>query len=179
MTTDIVEQAREFAIKAHAGLVRPNKAREPYHVHCKEVADLVTASGGSPEEIAAAWLHDTVEDTSTTFADIENQFGVNVAAIVEGLTDPPDIGKFATLDRKRFQADRVRNESDSIKRVKLADQTSNVRSVAVDPPTKWTEQKCIDYVTGAGFIAHECHGISTYLDVEFDKAYVAALRAHS
>jgi guanosine-3',5'-bis(diphosphate) 3'-pyrophosphohydrolase len=176
--SNLVERARAFAVKAHEGLTRPNKANEPYAVHLVEVAALVGAASGTPDEIAAAWLHDTVEDTSTTIEEIREQFGETVADIVDGLTDKPDLAGLPTLKRKLLQAERVKEKSNSVKIVKIADQTSNLRSVAVDPPITWDEQKCRDYIQGAHEIVLACHGVSAYLFSQFALAYHAAKAAH-
>src|SRR5580700_10404134 len=118
MNTLLVSKAREFSIKAHNGLFRKNKAHDPYSVHLEEVAILVEQSGGSPEEIAAAWLHDAVEDTDVTLEEIRKQFGDAVADIVDGLTDPLEYKGMPTLERKTLQSKRIHTKSDSIKRVK-------------------------------------------------------------
>jgi (p)ppGpp synthase/HD superfamily hydrolase len=174
----LITSAREFAAKAHAGIYRPNRARPPYTVHLQEVAELVEKSGGSEAEIAAGWLHDTVEDTDTTLEVIRRLFGEEVAVIVEGMTDPREIGTYPTLQRKLAQAERLKTKSDRVKRVKLADATSNVGAVAIDPPVKWDRQRTLDYIIGSGVVAHMCRDVSRYLDEQFLKAYHAALSAH-
>lgn len=177
--SDVVLRAKKMALHAHQGLTRPNRANEPYRVHIEEVACLVLESGGTDEEIAAAWLYDSVEDTSLTLADIEAHCGKEVAEIVDGLTDKPDIKGFPTLERKKLQATRIAGKNDSIKRVKIADQTSNVRSVAEDPPKDWDTVKALDYVEGARLIAEECRGVDSYLTELFDEAYKVAIEARS
>jgi (p)ppGpp synthase/HD superfamily hydrolase len=174
---ELVKKAKKFAIEAHAGLFRPNRAREPYSVHLQETAELIEEAGGSEIEIAAGWLHDTVEDTGATMEEIRTEFGDEVADIVTGLTDPKWPENISTLDRKKFQAVRVKSESNSTKLCKLADQTSNMRSVAVDPPVKWTSQKCRDYAEGARIIAAECQGISSILDKYFVEAHEKAINS--
>ena len=174
----LVSNAKSVAHRQHEGLFRPNKNSDPYHTHTDEVALLVEQSGGSDIEIAAAHLHDTVEDTDLTIADIEKNFGPVVALIVDGLTDKPDITELPLLQRKVIQAERVQEKSASVKRCKLADQISNVRSVAIDPPVTWSAQKCRDYVTGAKCIADACKGVSAYLDAEFENAYQKACAAY-
>lgn len=174
----LIEEAKAFALAAHGGIFRPNKAHEPYSVHLEETAKLVENSGGSEEEIATAWLHDCLEDTSVSIKEIYERFGLKVGLNVEEVTDqiwPADI---STFRRKQIQAERIRRESVSAKRVKLADQTSNVGSVAVDPPVDWTYEKCRDYVEGAKLIAIECQGISSWLDDRFMEAYSRAKNAH-
>lgn len=170
----LAEEAKAFALKAHVGIFRPNKAHEPYSVHLEESARLVENSGGSEEEIAAAWLHDCPEDTSVSIKEIYERFGSKVGLIVEEMTDPKWPTGISTLRRKQIQAERIKEESASTKRVKLADQTSNIRSVDVDPPVDWTYEKCRDYIEGARLIAIECQGISPWLDQCFMEAYSRA-----
>lgn len=172
---DLIAAARAFAIERHAGIFRLNVAREPYAVHVIEVGRLVELSGGSAAEIAAGFLHDTVEDTKTTVLEIRAKFGDEVADIVDGLTDPREFYGMPTLERKTLQARRVRDKSDSVKRCKMADGTSNMRSCAEDPPESWGGQKCREYVEGARLVADACAGVSAYLDEEFQKAYAGAL----
>ena len=177
--TDILERAENFAKRAHLGHVRFNKAQEPYVNHLAEVASLVNASGGSKEEIAAAWLHDAVEDTPTTLSQIREEFGSSVAEIVDGLTDPLEFSGMPMNERKVLQARRVHNKSDGVKRVKISDQISNVRCVFVDPPVKWDDRKCLIYTETAFLIAMECGHISMFLNAEFRKAYNNAVRKYN
>lgn len=173
--SELVEAARDYALEMHAGLVRPNKKREPYSVHTTGVAALVEQSGGSSEEIAAGHLHDTLEDTKATREEIRRRFGDVVATLVEGLTDPSDYEGMPTLARKTLQAERVRGKSTGVKRCKLADTIHNLLSVAEDPPVKWDRQKCLDYIEGARRVGTECLGISPFLDAEFHAAHASAL----
>lgn len=176
---DVAMRACLFAVKMHFGQTRLNKDRTPLIDHVAEVASLVKESGGSTIEIAASWLHDIVEDTKVTFADIVSRFGQAIGDIVDGLTDPPEFKGLHTLERKIKQAERIRFKSDSIKRIKVADQVSNIRAVAVDPPVKWDHKKCLDYTEGAGRICQECLGVSRFLDKEFEEAYSESIKVHS
>lgn len=174
----LVERARSFAEGVHIEQIRKNKAQEPFINHPHEAAELVWQSGGSEAEIAGAWLHDSVEDTPTTLAEIVACFGEDVGAIVDGMTDPPDFQDLPMLERKTRQALRVISKSASVKRVKLADQISNVRSVAADPPVKWNSQKCAEYIEGARRVAEQCRGVSEFLDQEFAVAYQSAIQMY-
>ena len=156
--SELATKARIFAVKAHEGVTRNNIAKRPFIMHPAEVVDLVYDSHGNEREIVAAWLHDTVEDTSVTLDDIRLNFGDEVAELVNGLTDSPEFSKLLLLERKICQAARVRGESWSVKRVKIADQISNVRMVAVDPPSDWDTDMCLKYIAGAKLIAFECRG---------------------
>jgi len=175
---NIIYLAEEFARKAHANDdvgKRINRVKRLRPVHLQEVADLVWASGGSDAEIAAAWLHDTIEDTDTTIANIKKKFGEEVAAIVEGLTDLEGFEDLPTLERKTKQAERVKSESDSVKRVKIADQTSNVRLVATEPFLDWPPENNPQYIVGAKLIADQCKGVSPVLDDLFEMEYRKAV----
>ncbi len=169
----IIPFARDFTFEAHDGRTSTtvNGFKRPQVVHLQEVADLVWASGGTDEEIAAAWLHDTVEDTKITVEDIKNNFGDDVATMVEGLTDLEEITGLPVAERKQKQAERIQNESVSVRRIKIADQISNVRMLAIDATVRMTVAECKDYIEGARKIVDECRGISPLLEKLFDEAY--------
>ena len=102
---DLINRAERFARVRHDGQFRKGKAQEPYTIHLEEVAALVARWSGSERAIAAAWLHDTVEDCPpTSVAELEAVFGKGVAGIVAELTDDKSLPKAA---RKRA-ADRQR-----------------------------------------------------------------------
>ena len=86
--SDLVERASDYATRAHQRIDQRRKySHQPYQVHLEAVAELVARVSDDEEIIAAAWLHDTVEDTPATLEDIEGQFGQAVAELVEELTD--------------------------------------------------------------------------------------------
>ena len=96
---DIIEKARVFATAAHASAAQLRKyTMEPYIVHPREVAGIVSQHGGSDAQVAAAWLHDVVEDTGVTIEIIKAEFGEEVADLVGWLTDVsrPEQGNRAT-----------------------------------------------------------------------------------
>lgn len=175
-TDSLVPQAEQYARKAHDGraFVTELGHSRPQIVHLQEVADLVWASGGSVIEVAAAWLHDSVEDTPVTLEDISREFGDEVAALVHELTDPEEIRDLPTAERKQKQADRMAKESEGARKIKLADQTSNVRCVTADPKAGWTLEGRINYAIGAKKITDQCKGINSVLDDAFDREYTKA-----
>jgi len=127
---DLVERAREFATSAHQRIGHQRKySKQPYHVHLEAVAKLVASVSDDPEMIAAAWLHDTVEDTPATLDDIEEHFGVTVAELVEELTDVsmPSDGNRAR--RKGLDRNHSAQASARAKTVKLADLIDNCRDI--------------------------------------------------
>lgn len=127
---DLVERAREYAINAHKRIDHRRKyTQHPYSVHLGAVAKLVSSVTDDPEIIAAAWLHDVVEDTSATLYDIELEFGKSVAALVEDLTDvsKPSDGNRTT--RKAIDRQHLAHASPKAKTVKLADLIDNCQDI--------------------------------------------------
>ena len=128
---DLQTQAQIFATAAHAAIGQKRKySGDDYIVHPARVASIVMRHGGTDEMVAAAWLHDTVEDTDVTPILITKMFGVDVADIVEGLTDIslPDDGNRA----KRKSIDRMHsaNASTEAQFVKCADIIDNSWDIA-------------------------------------------------
>jgi (p)ppGpp synthase/HD superfamily hydrolase len=128
---DLVHKAQVFAIAAHSAVKQVRKyTGEPYFVHPAEVARIVAEVPGSTAEmVAAAWLHDTVEDTGVTSNDIHMNFGPEVAVLVGWLTDvsKPEDGNRAhrkAMDRMHTAAAPAEAQT-----IKLADLISNSRSI--------------------------------------------------
>lgn len=173
----LIVTARILASKMHEGMFQERESGDIRYqiIHLQEVADLVWASGGSDEEIASAWLHDSLEDTKLTHDEVVLHCGATVGELVHSLTDFDEWTNLPLLERKSLQAERVKNESDSVKRIKLSDQISNVRSLAIDPPVDMlTPNVCASYIEGARRIADACKGTHPSLDRLFDSAYERA-----
>jgi len=127
---DLVQRAREFATSAHQRIDQRRKySHQPYDVHLKSVASLVAEVSDDPEMIAAAWLHDTVEDTPATHHDIEDTFGPGVARLVYELTDISKPGDGNRALRKAMDRDHLAQASDRAQTVKLADLIDNARDI--------------------------------------------------
>lgn len=86
--------------------------------------------------IQAAILHDTVEDTDTTFEEIESEFGFEVCKVVREVTDNKSLPK---LERKRLQIEHAPSSSTRAKLVKLADKLYNLRDLQQSVPDGWTK----------------------------------------
>ncbi|MBI5126541.1 MAG: bifunctional (p)ppGpp synthetase/guanosine-3',5'-bis(diphosphate) 3'-pyrophosphohydrolase [Candidatus Taylorbacteria bacterium] len=174
----IILRARKLAREAHKSIIISTQSGDmcPHVEHLQEVADLVWAAGGTTTEIAAAWLHDSVEDTSVTIEQIKKEFGDEIANIVDGLTDKDDLKGLPALKRKSLQAERITSKSHSIKKIKIADQTSNVRIVATDPIKDWTFDSKREYVMGAKLIVDQCQNIDPLLNTLFDTEYTKAAK---
>ena len=127
---DLVGHAREFAIRAHKRIDHRRKYnKQSYDVHLKAVADLVSSVTDDPEAVAAAWLHDTVEDTPATFGEVEREFGPGVAALVAELTDISKPGDGNRAVRKAIDRAHLAGASSRAKTVKLADVIDNCADI--------------------------------------------------
>jgi len=133
--TDIAERARVFATAAHAAVAQLRKyTNEPYIVHPTEVVSIVETVPHTDEMLAAAWLHDTVEDTGVTLELIRSEFGDEVADLVGWLTDVsrPDHGNRAA--RKAVDRAHTAAAPAAAQTIKLADLISNTKSIVEHDP---------------------------------------------
>jgi hypothetical protein len=133
--TDLVKRASDYATRAHQRIDHRRKYnRQPYHVHLEAVARMVATVTDDPEVIAAAWLHDTVEDTPATLDNIEAEFGKPVADLVEELTDVSKPGDGNRAVRKEIDRKHTAQASSRAKTVKLADLIDNCRDITRHDP---------------------------------------------
>ena len=128
--SELVERASDYATRAHQRIDQRRKySKQPYHVHLQAVARLVASVSDDEEAIAAAWLHDTVEDTPATLEDIEENFGQSVAELVEELTDVSKPSDGNRAKRKAIDRSYIAQASPRAKTVKLADLIDNCRDI--------------------------------------------------
>ena len=135
--TEILKKAFEFAEKAHRGQMR--SSGDPYIIHPTEVAQILADMRMDLPSICAAFLHDTVEDTSVKIEDVEKEFGKDVATLVEGVTK---LSKMTFRTSEEKQAENFRKMIIAMAKdirviiVKLSDRLSNMRSLEFLPPHK-------------------------------------------
>ncbi len=130
---DLIENARLFAIGAHRRINQRRKySYQPYEVHLKSVADIVSQVTKNQNMISAAWLHDVVEDTPATFEDIERIFGNDIAYLVHELTDVSTYDDGNRALRKCIDRDHIAKASDQAKIVKLADLIDNCTDICAN-----------------------------------------------
>ncbi len=129
-------EAIAFAAHKHRDQRRKNARASPYINHPIELARVLALEAGITDVdiLRAAVLHDTIEDTQTTRAELERVFGARVAEIVLEVTDDQTLH---WQDRKQAQIDHARHLSVPAQQVKLADKICNLRDVATDPPHDW------------------------------------------
>ncbi len=139
--SSLIERAQAFATRAHEGATRKFTG-EPYVTHPQQVAERAAAlSDATDEMVAAAWLHDVVEDTSYTEDDIAAEFGDVVASLVMELTNPSKLTTGLSREQKK-QLDREHLAQISLpaKRIKLLDRLHNL-SCRIDlAPREFSER---------------------------------------
>ena len=134
LNTDLLDRAIIFAVKAHAGTERRGKGF-PYIVHPMEAMEIVATITPDQELLAAAALHDTVEDTDVTIGQIRDLFGERVASLVAAESDVMPEGvseEDSWRSRKQAAIDRLAAASRDAKIVALGDKLSNMRAIARD-----------------------------------------------
>ena len=132
--SDLVQRAKEFATCAHEGQVRKYTGM-PYIVHPVEVMEIVQTVKHDDTMLAAALLHDVVEDTDYTLNDIRGEFGQNVASLVADLTDVSNPGDGNREVRKAKDRAHSATASPSAQTVKLADLISNSLDIMKHDPS--------------------------------------------
>jgi (p)ppGpp synthase/HD superfamily hydrolase len=167
LESELITSARTAAARWHDGQRRKGADRAPYIIHPTEVAALVAEAGADDVTIAAALLHDVVEDTLGTEEDIRAAFGPEVAKIVMELTDDK---RLPAAERKHLQLETTRAKSYAARLIKIADKTSNVRSITTNPPTDWSPERQRQYVAWCASVVDTIRGTSTILEEEFDRA---------
>ncbi len=160
-------EAVHFAAERHRYQRRKDHPASAYINHPIEVAQVLSETGVRDEEVLlAALLHDTVEDTNTSFAEIEASFGSRVRGLVAEVTDDKSLPK---AERKHLQLVHAPLASDGAKLIKLADKICNVRDLAQHPPAAWTTDRRLEYLLWASAVAAGCRGVHPPLDALFDR----------
>jgi GTP diphosphokinase / guanosine-3',5'-bis(diphosphate) 3'-diphosphatase len=174
-------KALAFAARKHRDQRRKDAEASPYINHPIALADVLVNEGGVQdiEALCAALLHDTIEDTATTSAELQAEFGPRIAAVVAAVSDDKSLAK---ADRKRAQiehaaqlrADRAGLPADlgrAAMLVKLADKICNLRDVAEHPPAGWDLERRREYFDWAKQVVDRLRGAHLRLEEAFDQAY--------
>jgi len=162
--------AARFAAERHAGQKRKGEAGEPYINHLIEVAELVASSDDVLDAnlIMAAFLHDTVEDTGVTAAQLEQRFGGDVASLVMEVTDDKSLPREV---RKTLQVENAHKKSPRAQTLKLADKISNLRAILSSPPANWSVERKRQYFDWARDVISRLTSPNARLKAEFDRTY--------
>lgn len=169
----IILEAAQFAANAHAEQFRKHFRNRPYFYHVAAVAGRV-AEWGSETEVAAAYLHDTLEDTNTTQAILEAEFGPEVANLVVELTSrSKQIGYIGTrVERKRVDCDYLAKASRSAQQIKLVDRACNLEDfLAVKDQAVFTLKYAKESVELLKAIGHADQFLAVYVDGLIQQAF--------
>lgn len=120
--------------------------------------------------IQAALLHDTVEDTDTTFEELEEKFGKVVTDVVREVTDDRSL---PSDERKRLQIVHAPTASHGAKLVKLADKLYNLRDLCKGTPKGWTHKRCEEYFKWSKKVVDGLRGTCLALENELDKIFMS------
>lgn len=174
----LILNAASFAAERHRQQRRKDADASPYINHPLALADILAREGGVEDAfvIAAALLHDTVEDTETSIEEIEDRFGKRVASIVAEVTDDKSLPK---EERKRLQVVKSATKSQGAKLVKLADKTANLRDLVATPPAGWSVERRTQYFEWAREVVEGLRGCNAALEASFDEAYAKGMRSRS
>ena len=172
----LVSEAAELAAHRHNGMARKGRGSEPYINHLAEVANLIAAAtdGADAELVAAAWLHDSIEDTEATREELAQKFSERVASLVVECTDDMSLPK---SERRRLQVVHAPHKSPSAKLIKIADKISNIRARVLPEPTTEERDDLADYTDWAEHVVAGCRGGNAWLDKTFDETVAKARSA--
>jgi (p)ppGpp synthase/HD superfamily hydrolase len=153
--------------------------------HVIEVACLLAEATNGEDEVLAigGLLHDVLEDGPRTpeqydalARTIERDFGPEVLALVEEVTDAPSSSE---SERRRNQVEAAPHKSVRGRLLKIADKTSNLREILRDPPPHWDRGRLIGYIDWGRDVVAGCRGLNAALEAAFDEVYAAARSRYS
>lgn len=158
-----------FATKSHGKQVRQGDGN-PYILHPIRVANHLIKIGEISNEniIAAAYLHDVVEDCGVELSEIEEKFGSIVTLYVGEVTDNK---KKTKVERKKLQIEHAPYMSTGAKLVKLADKLDNLTDLRITPPKTWTKERVQGYFVWAKQVVSGLRGTNKALEDELDKIF--------
>jgi guanosine-3',5'-bis(diphosphate) 3'-pyrophosphohydrolase len=163
-------KATKFAAWKHKDQRRKDANASPYINHPIALASVLQEEGDvfDPIVLAAALLHDTIEDTETSYEELRGQFGDEIAEIVLEVTDTKWIDKAV---RKRLQISKAGHASERAKLVKLADKICNLRDIIASPPAAWSTERKREYFDWAKRVVDQVRGTNSKLEQHFDSIY--------
>lgn len=168
VSLDRLFDAINFAICKHHNQIRKDQRGSPYITHPLSVAQAIYEIGGVEETdiLVSAILHDTIEDTDTSEAEIKEKFGEYILAIILEVTDDKSLEK---MERKRRQVAHAGGLSYAARIIKLADKLVNCRDVLLSPPKDWPLTRRQAYIQWAADVVYEIRGVNPALENAFDE----------
>ena len=162
----LVLKATSFSAQKHIKQRRKDEFSTPYINHPVSVALVIADIGGvnDSEVLAAALLHDTLEDTETTLEELETEFGKKVCQYVLEVSDDMTLSK---EERKAKQIEHARHLSEGAALIKLGDKISNVKDVINNPPYDWSLNRRKEYLIWAEKVIDNCPKVNDDLENRF------------
>jgi guanosine-3',5'-bis(diphosphate) 3'-pyrophosphohydrolase len=163
-------KALALAAHKHRDQRRKDVEASPYINHPIGLANVLASEGGvsSTVVLCAAVLHDTIEDTQTTHAELQSLFGDEIAGVVAEVTDDKSLPK---AERKRLQVEHAAHISVQARLVKLADKICNLRDIVQSPPADWSLERRQEYFDWAKRVIDALRGTHAGLEATFDEVY--------
>jgi len=164
--------AIKFASDKHVSQRRKGCENIPYINHVIKVAYILQETGKetNPQVLAAAVLHDVIEDTNTTEEELSGLFGNLVASLVKEVTDDMTL---TYDDRKRFQIKKAPFLTNDVKKIKIADKIANIHDI-LNCPLSWSNRRKRMYVDWSEKVIEGCRGVNQLLDKSFDEIVLKA-----
>ena len=166
MSNQLILKAAHFAAQKHRDQRRKDKDTSPYINHPISVAKIISEIGNVEDTavLAAALLHDTIEDTKTTPKELIDNFGERVCSLVQEVTDDKTLPK---LERKQRQIEHAKEISRDAAIIKLGDKIANVTDITNTPPTDWDSNRRLEYFDWAEKVINNCPKVNTSLENHF------------
>ncbi len=172
MSADVLPalmRALEFAAERHRSQPRKDELKTPYVNHLIDVVKLLVEFGVRDEAtLVAAALHDTVEDTDTTLAELRERFGPEVEGLVAEMTDDKRLPK---SERKRLQVEHAPGVSPKAALIKMADKIANAWDVGHRPAANWSVERRLEYLAWAASVVEALPPVAPALRARFDDVY--------
>lgn len=166
--TGLILKAIQFSAEKHRNQRRKDEIGSPYINHPINVTHYLWQIGGVRDcvTLIAAVLHDTLEDTQTTPAEIEELFGLEVLHVVQEVTDDKSLPKQV---RKQLQIQHAPHISTRAKLVKLGDKSCNLNDLLFSPPHNWSEERKKEYLLWTEEVVNGLRGTNAALENAYDE----------
>lgn len=159
-----------FAARKHRKQRRRDADKTPFINHPIAVAQTLAHYGKVEDTtvLQAAILHDVLEDTTATPADLVEHFGYDVCTLVKEVTDDKGL---PSQQRKERQVERVRTASLGARQIVIADKICNLSDVSQSEPPDWPTERKVKYLLWADRVVDACRGCNPDLEARFDKVF--------
>lgn len=166
----LISKAIIFAANAHKNQRRKDVDKTPYINHPLDLMNILIESGiVNCVAICGAILHDTIEDTETTYEQLVAEFGKRIADVVQEVSDDKNLPKQM---RKELQITDAKKSSKNAKLIKLADKIANVKDLRSYAPEGWDQTRVDEYFIWAKKVVDQLRGTNKVLESKFDSYYI-------